>query len=258
MSAGLNFGQTLLLGVALVLDAAIAYAGSTANSSSCFYEAPPDAIRVNIVTSGGDYSAGKTVTGTLQTSPDNTNWVSTGLNTGALAADGVAEINVNGPVMKYLRVQFTGTATATIALNIFSDIPTGAQSGGAVAQQDRSASNGLAWCGCGVVLDDALALAAASKNGSAKQLPGPTATCGYLKVVMTGRTTGTVTPKVQWSPDNVTFYDSGDSLGPLNANGTTLYKLTKGVGGYIRIVYTVGPSCDGTMTTSLFTDGSWS
>lgn len=258
MSASRVFGQTLLLANALVLEAALAYPGTTTDTSRTYFEAPPDAIRVKIVTSGGDYTAGKTVTGTLQTSPDSTNWVTTGLTTGALNADGVAEINVNVPVLKYIRVEFTGTATATIAVHVFSDLPTGALSDGTIAQQDRGSSNGVAWCGCAVILDTPIVFAGASQAGTSKQLPGPTATCGYVKVVISARTVGTVTPKLQWSPDLVTWYDSGDDLGTLNANGTTLLKLTKGLSGYIRLYYTVAAAFDGTVTSTIYTDGSWS
>lgn len=257
MSAIRVYGQSLLLANALVLAAALAYPGTTTDTSSCFFDAPPDAIRIKIVTSGGDYTAGKTVTGTLQTSAGGTTWISTGLNTGALNADGVVEINVNVPVLQYLRVEFTGTATATIAVFVLSDLPTGALTDGTITQQDRGSSNGLAWCGCPIILDTPIAFAGANVAGSSKQLPGPTATCGFVKVVISARTVGTVTPKLQWSPDLTTWYDSGDDLGTLNANGTTVLKLTKALSGYIRLYYTVAAAFDGSVTSTLYTDGSW-
>ena len=252
------FGQTFLLGNALVLAAALAYAGSTAQTSSLFFEAPPDAIRVKVLTSGGDYTANKTVTGTIQTSHDGTSWITSGLTTGAISSDSAVDVAINTPVMKYLRVEFTGTATATIAVSVFSDIPSGALSDGSIAQQDRGSSNGLVWCGCAIPLDAGITFAGSNVSGTAKQLPGPTATAGYIVLVMTGRTAGTVTPKIQWSADGSTFYDSGDSLGTLNSNGTTVFKLSKCVGGYIRLFYTQGSSFDGTIVTTLYTDGSWS
>lgn len=257
MSAGLAFSQLLLLGNAHILAAALVYAGSTDQTNGMYYEAPPNALRLKFVVTAGTYG-GNTVTGTLQTSNDGSTWVSAGLTTGAIAADGTTEMVVNTFVMKYLRVEFTGAASATIAVFVFADIPSGAFSEGIIYDQERSPVNGYAWCNCAVVLDSGVALGGASTAGTGKQLPGPTATCGYLKVVTTGRTQGTVTPKVQWSPDGTTYYDTGDALSAISTNTTTWFKLTKGAGAYFRVYYTVAASCDATVTTTLVTDGSWS
>lgn len=240
-----------------IADSALAYAGSTVNGSAIRMKGRCTKMRMQVVVSSGSFSSNNIVA-TVQTSPDNTTFYATTMAI-TFTADGTKTLEITVPVMEYVRIAYSGAASGTVRTVFFANgnWDEDVAGGGAIYEPEEEAANGFLLCKTAQVVDAAAAKASAV-GGTAVLLQNERAHFMFILLAVAARTTGTITPKLQYSLDaGKTWLDSGDALSAINANGTSVLVPANGLGMRFRLFYTPASSFDGTIGATIYTDGAY-
>lgn len=244
-----NFGK--------ISDAAHAYAGSSANGSSVQMKGRCTRMRLQVVVSAGSFSSNNIVA-TIQTSGNNVTFYATTLAL-TFTADGTKTVEVTVPIMQYVRVAYSGAASGTIRAcwmangNFDEDISTGE----IAYEPEEVSTNGFLLCKASFVVA-AAALVPSAAGGTTFLIQNERAHFLFFEIIVAARTTGTVTPKLQFSIDAAqNWLDSGDALSAINANGTSYLVPANGLAERLRIHLTPASSFDGTVAVNAYMDADY-
>ena len=114
----------LVFAFAELIDDAVAFTEDV-NGSSVRWRSRPSRMKVRVDISSM-VNGGQTIAFTLETSPDGVTWFSTGVSTTGINANGTFFKDINKPVMPYLRLAYTESASGpscTISAWILADTP---------------------------------------------------------------------------------------------------------------------------------------
>lgn len=200
-------------------------------------------------------AGGQTMTLDIQTSPDGTNWISTGQTVTGINANGTQSGVITVPCMPHVRIAVGESAdgpTATVNAWLMADTPTTAS--GKHDDIGDTPSNFI-MCRHAETIDSALAVPTSAAGSSAK-LGQQGVEAGYAVWTITGRTAGTIAAQLQTSFDGgTTWVDLASTEGFTAASDASVVKIVKlagPIGAHIRSNYTSASSWDGAITFQLY------
>jgi len=245
-----------LYGFGQILQSALSYTVGVGGTSSAVMVNKPN--RLCLVANLTAFSAGgQTMTIAVQTSPDGSTWVDTGISITGIAATGEQVLRVDKPIMKYVRLYFDESGsgpTATIDTYLYADADPFTL--GNFDEESNPAAPDFAYCNNVLAVHAAQAVASTDRDSTNVTVDGSVEQ-GFVVWTISGRTAGTLAPKLQHSYDaGTTWLDvPGTSISASSiASGKLIAGITGPCSELVAAHYTVASSWDGSVAMDLYTD----